>query len=456
MNSVKQSINFIKLVILLVFSSIVFIQPTLALNSKENQKDIRNNPLTYENEQEEIPFDPDDIPPLTFNVTNELSFGAKLNLKFELFENEDLQHKETDDITEFQTRFSIAMLYLPTQNLSLLLEGQFEYSTPLEDFANLEDRETEMDLKRGYILWEDVFIPSLDIQLGRARIKDKREWVLDKNLDAIRIGYEIGRFSIDLSGSTNIIDPKNSRDRIINYYLKTSYKYGKKSKISLYGLLRRDNSDKNFNPSYIGLSLRERSIKRQKIWLNTAFVLGHDDDKRLRGYGVDFGWVSRFRYFLKPYFTLGFAFGSGDSKEEANSGVDRNFRQTKLHDNNAKYDGETKFKYYGEVFDPELSNMMIWTAGLGIKPFDDTSIDVVYHRYAQVERSDKLRNTSIDPDPTGRSKDLGQEVDLIIGTEISDNIEVSLTGGVFLPGNAFPNDEDDVALFGEIKFQIAF
>lgn len=115
--------------------------------------------------------------------------------------------------------------------------------------------------------------------------------------------------------------------------------------------------------------------------------------------------------------TLGFAFGSGDSDPDTD--VDRNFRQTGLHDNSGKFNGNTKFKYYGEVFDPELSNMMIWTAGAGIRPSKNTSLDVVYHHYSQVDRSDELRDVDIDPDPTGKSRDLGHAVDLIVGASVS-------------------------------------
>ena len=154
------------------------------------------------------------------------------------------------------------------------------------------------------------------------------------------------------------------------------------------------------------------------------------------------GWVSRLDLPLEPSLTVGFAIGS------------KSFRQTGLQDNSGRFNGVSKFKYYGEVLDPELSNIMIWTGGLGIIPFDETSLDIVYHYYAQVKKSDKLRDANVDEDLTGEDRDLGHEVDMIFGSEIIKNVQVVLITGVFMPGKAFP--EDDVALLGKLEVQIAF
>ena len=151
-----------------------------------------------------------------------------------------------------------------------------------------------------------------------------------------------------------------------------------------------------------------------------------------------------------PYLTAGVAFGSGDD----GSGTDTTFRQSGLHGNSDRFGGVTSLHYYGEVLDPELSNLAILTFGVGFRPTRRSSVDLVYHRYAQHRRQDDLRDVSIDADPDGRSRFIGDEIDLIIGIKEIENIDIELVGGIFLPGRAFENR--DPAFFGGITVQFKF
>lgn len=67
---------------------------------------------------------------------------------------------------------------------------------------------------------------------------------------------------------------------------------------------------------------------------------------------------------------------------------------------------------------------------------------------------DELVDADIKEDPEGDSKDIGNELDIIFGTNITKWIKFSVTGGVFFPGTAY--DNDDNAYFTEIELQIAF
>ena len=155
---------------------------------------------------------------------------------------------------------------------------------------------------------------------------------------------------------------------------------------------------------------------------------------------------------MEPSVTIGYAFGSGDP--DLADGVDKNFQQTGLQDNQGKFNGVTKFKYYGELFEPELSNIMIGTTGIGISPFQKSSLDVVYHYYSQVYRANLLRDVGIKKEPSGRSKDLGHEVDLIFGIKIIRNIQMEIFTAIFIPGKAF--SDTDRAFSQELKAQITF
>jgi len=135
--------------------------------------------------------------------------------------------------------------------------------------------------------------------------------------------------------------------------------------------------------------------------------------------------------------------------------VDTNFRQTGYQDNDAKYKGVARLKYYGEMFDPELSNIEIFTAALGLKPLKKASIDLVYHYYNQQVPYDKIRDAEINEDPNGTDTFLGQELDFIAGYKGKKNLKITLVWAYFFPGAAFTKD-NDVAMYSELKIRYDF
>ena len=154
-----------------------------------------------------------------------------------------------------------------------------------------------------------------------------------------------------------------------------------------------------------------------------------------------------------PHLILGYAFGSGDSDPDDDR--DRAFRQTGLQGNETEVGGLTPFRYYGEAFDPELSNLSIFTAGLGARPTAELSADLVYHYYLQDHAADELRDSALDAEPTGQSRRLGSEIDLVLGFEEEGDFRIRGFLGYFMPGRAFA-DGADAALFARIEAQYEF
>jgi len=266
----------------------------------------------------------------------------------------------------------------------------------------------------------------------------KKPLSVEFSLSTILFRNEVSLISLEPSNRLN------EERKAINYIFYSSYEYDKKERISLFSVIRQDRNGSEEDSFFIGTSWRGRPFfKRTKIWVDDAISISKNQDNQWdKGFGIDIGITKSFKRYLKPNFTIASAFGS------------KNFRQTGLEDNNAKFAGTTKFKYYGEVFDPELSNLYIGTLGLGVIPYKKTSLDLVYHYYSQIKKRDKIADTDIDPDPTGNSRDIGQEIDLIIGISITKYIRLSLTGGIFFPGDAF--EENGSAYFGEFDLQFAF
>ena len=401
-------------------------------------------------------FDSDARTPLGFQITPELSVGAKANLEVNLTDNLDTDPDESDFLTMFESQISLAGLYQPTEKIELFGEMRLGYATPLWDTADEEDDDASIKFREGYVRLQDFPTDDWGLQVGRQRLKDRREWMFDERLDAVRITYDTliadRPADVEFSISSMLIEPDGREDEIINYILYATYEYAKKEKISLFVVGRDDHRQQDRDPVFLGLSWKGRPHKRTKMWLDTALLVGQERQRDLLSYGLDVGVTQRIKHPLKPALTVAFAYGSGDP--DPRDGTDRNFQQTDLQDNNAKFDGSTKFKYYGEIFDPELSNMMIFTFGAGVAPSKKFSLDVIYHYYVLVELTDELRDADIEEDLTGNDRDLGHEVDLILGLRFDHNIRASVSSGVFFPGSAY--DDHDPVYGAEFKVQIPF
>ena len=67
---------------------------------------------------------------------------------------------------------------------------------------------------------------------------------------------------------------------------------------------------------------------------------------RVSGWGFDSALSWEMALPWRPTLTFGYAFGSGDRKSGR---TDTAFRQTGLQDNQGKYNGVKRFRYYGEL-----------------------------------------------------------------------------------------------------------
>jgi len=400
------------------------------------QEDKKETPLA----------DPDASPPLPVRLTPWMTLGAKLRWELLRRENRDLQGTIEDDRTESEPALKIAGLITPRTNVELFAQAALTDRTRYRDGGETT-RNTTVEIERAYLLWRSALGAPLDVQLGRQRFHDPREWLFDENLDAVRLLFDYGAWGADLSvSSTPSTDDR--ADRMRNGMASISYQRRPHERAALYALLRRDISLNDWDPTWLGVSLHRRTGTHQ-YWLEAAALSGRDGARTLRSHGVDLGYRLRLPSTFKPSFMVGYARGSGD--ENPADTIDQVFQQTGLQDNEAKLNGITTIKYYGEVFDPELSNLEVWTAGAGVTILKGWRLEGVWHRYDEVVADDRLRDAGIRRRPSGNERSLGGEVDLVLGIQAIPHARIEVTGGVFAPGRAFPGA--DAAYLGKIEFQ---
>jgi alginate production protein len=387
-------------------------------------------------------FDPDAPPETRYRLAPFLTFGAEIEFAYEYRKNLGLAGRSDNDASLLTPELSLAFSFDPDPRFQAFLNVALarEFVLKLEAGQSRPSEDVELEVKEAFV-W--VRSPQgLSLQLGRQRFEDERQWLYDAELDAATVRYEREALAIQLSASWDGRVRKDmlsaaTPDDTNTYVLNASYRLFRETTVEGYVIVRDNRAVDRKRPVFVGLRSRGEPIEDLDYWLDFGYVGGRDGSNRIRGWGVDLGATYEFQVGPKPALTLGFAFGSGDQSPD--DGTDRSFRQTGLQENESDFGGATDFKYYGQVLDPELSNLAILTAGLGIRPSDKFSLDLVYHYYLQHRAAPALRNAGIDAEPSGRSRRLGSGVDLVIGfQEIWDHLDARLVAGYFIPGTAFP------------------
>jgi alginate production protein len=406
------------------------------------------------------PFDPNAPPRTTIPIGPNLMFGGYVSLEGDTKRNYRLSSHLGEADSILRPILAPAFSYDPNQYLQLYVNPILELPVAVEEMVdNTQSPELKMNL--AFLTLKNV-VPGAKLQVGRQRFIDSRRWLFNENMDAIRLGYQYENFSLELSASQlnlvqrNVLRREETEDEetLVNYYMYADYKFGKKNHVGLFALYQDQQRLGMAHPIYVGLQSGGRLVKDLKYWIQTAIVRGTDGAKSIRGEAIDVGLTHAFDESWEPSITIGYAYGTGDRNPDDD--VDTRFRQTGFQGNSDKFNGVARFKYYGEVLDPRLTNLMIFTGGVGVRPFEKTSFDLVYHYYLQDHASTSIRGSDLATDPTGLSKHIGSELDLVAGYQGIPQLQTKFILGYFLPGRAFPEGSRDGAFLASVLLRYNF
>ena len=395
-----------------------------------------------------------------------------------------------DDALELGLELRTEWHYRLTDSVSFFAEAK----AFTEAIHTGDQWDAEGSIERGqiWVLWEELLGSHFGLQLGRQEFKESREWWWDEDLDAVRLDYR--RDSWDLAlGLAKESAPRSTLEETIDPAAKdvmrgigqAAWRWHEQHQLEAFLLWQNDTSsvpslnsviekeqedESDADLFWVGLRATGEqplsSYGTLSYWFDSALVWGDeisidfesvDDDlsqveslqrQNVRGWAIDVGGYWSLPLASRPFFILGYASGSGDADDEGLAS-NRTFRQTGLQNN------EERFKYYGELLEPELSNLGIATLGVGFPLFEDSLLALVYHHYRQVDATPFLRNANLNRDPDGSSADIGQEWDLILKLEEWDKLDLEAIGAVFEAGRGFgqANGERSYKVFLELTYE---
>ncbi len=318
--------------------------------------------------------------------------------------------------------------------------------------------EHAVDFYEGYLLWRDILTLPIAVQVGRQDFDEYREWIFDDQLDAIRAyAYPFYPITVEAAYINSLDDsPSNKFRTLTDYLLHVHGRLVPSTELGFYRLWRTDKDIRGQEPIWTGVRWRG-SYSSVRPWADLAWLSGWDKGHRFEASAYDIGvTLIKLLGTRRVSFTASTARASGNDDDPKVTGVDQQFRQTGYEDNTGTFGGATSFQYYGEVFDPELSNLDILTLGAGVALSPSSSIDVVYHRYHQTEHSRGVASRDLEGtdltlfDFGGRGTDkgrpvkwlepykkVGQELDVVVGlVRVFGFLDIKWVTGFFVPQDA--------------------
>lgn len=325
------------------------------------------------------------------------------------------------------------------------------------------------------------------LQVGRVALIDRRAWWWDDDLDAARVfaagegwridtglGKELMRVS---SADSGIV---SSQRGVLRWFGQATWQPARRHALDLFWLRANDRSGQtapgsslgtedatdpsDLKASWVGVRAsgewRTDNGPRLAYWVDTAwlrgrevvtdfteeadgrFTAGASTARRVRGQAVDLGTTLILPLSLRPSVSVAYARGSGGQRSASR---DDNFRQTGLQENKARLAGVKRLRRYGELLQPELSNLSVTTLGAGVRLLDNSSLELIGHRYRQIVASTALSGSRLGEDPQGSHTDIGREIDVVLALREWRQLELTLRWSRFTPGAAFAEDRRDPA-----------
>ncbi|MEA3292462.1 MAG: alginate export family protein [Pseudomonadota bacterium] len=402
-----------------------------------------------------------------------LVFEGDVEVVINKLKNTTLGQEPDDNLRESEQEVNLGLSYAPHERFFAF--GEIKFVADQEVFDDGTPRFAEEVVERGetWLFFKQIYDSRFSLQLGRQSFFEPRLWWWDADLDALRVYYDRGPWSLymglaeeiaPVSTQFGLIDPENDNaNRVLGH---GRWQGSERLNIDAFLLHQRDHSSRPPAGSAIKTELEDESDADltwaglrasgdtgMSSWgalryrLDGAFVTGNEtlfefeeegpdfsivesqEEKRVRGWALDLGFNWAVPLPRSPSLTFIYAHGSGD-KNHADD-TERAFHQTGLQDK------DEEFRDYGQLLRPELSNLRIATIGAGFSVHRNARLWLGYHRFRQIYAAPFVRDASLDIEPTGKSRDIGQEISLVYETWPRENLRFQLIAASFEAGDAY-------------------
>ena len=326
-----------------------------------------------------------------------------------------------------------------------------------------------------------------DFSIGRVEFLSIGEWLLwwDEDLDAIRLESSYGDFEALIglaeeqareNTDEDFIDPEN--DGIQRVIASLGWQIADSQSLHFYYLDQQDDSSSFIDGETIDTD-REDEEDADLTWTGISY-LGEFEDDRMGELEVELHYArvsgdeTIYEFEAVPGGTSDV---DGDPVKNRVGGAARgfliNWSPARADDWSfiiGRAEGEREYRQngmqgdsevFGELFQPELANLLVETIGVEYEINEYVEIGLVAFEYEQVRAIDELRDATIDFELNGTSKDIGEEIDLVLTVEAFDGMELKLIAAEFKAGKAYNiepgrNYDGETSQFWKIELEYVF
>ena len=327
---------------------------------------------------------------------------------------------------------------------------------------------TTIDLDLSYVKLKEMFYAPLTLTIGRQNIRlgnglvigdpdtndsasaasqiEAEDLSARKSFDAVRATFDYNPLVVDVlfaKIAAGTIGTGNNNDDTNLYGINAAYKfnqYNSEAEAYIIAANARTVGAKTSSVDVFGVRGSLEPISKLVLNGELAMQRGTYSNTRDRSawaadaaasYAIDYKW--------SPKVGVGYVYRSGNKATDTTGdykGWDTMF-EDQTHGIVANY----IFAGDNEGGD---SNSQIITANASVNPIQDLTVAVDYYNFMLAQKLANLSTINTNIIMTDK-RALGQEVDLSLGYDYTEDVKLGLTAGFFLPGEAFSNVNDSTA-----------
>jgi hypothetical protein len=383
-------------------------------------------------------------------------------------------NKNDDSESFFGTQARVRIDADLTDNVGVTLRLINERNWSAESVQN-----TDIDLDLAYVSLKEFLYSPLSLTLGRQELKYGNQLIIGnagtynnavlngipsdlsirKAFDGIKATLNYDPLVVDLfyaKINTNGNTRSSENDDTDLYGIYATYDIKKNLSADAYALFRNDsNNDKNDKIYTLGTLIKASPIDDLKTSLEAAIQLGNlrnaastSNDKRL-AYAIQAMADYTFsKVKMTPMIGAAYTYLSGD----------RNNNTGKRAWNQMYYNQSLNNIAYAII---PFTNLSVLNIKGSIKPMDDVTVALNYGWYTRAKRNaTNMTSAGVDSEAAAYNtyvmngkKNLGNEIDITVTYDYTEDVQLGLTGGWFSPGKAFNevNRRDATQLIGSMK-----
>ena len=359
-------------------------------------------------------FDIDQRKRAKTQISSWLSGSLYANFRFLGEQNRRREDNNNDHLMQFITQIGVTGRAKLGDQGTAFLNAEIAREDKFTDFES-SGRIDDPQIKEALVSFS--ISENTQLTAGRLRFSDRHKWVADASVDGVHFVSRADDALVEVAIVTG------TRNIEGDYLIAHASRFSERTTFGAFAVAEQTKGESSFHLSGYYHNDMSADFSYQ---LNVGGVFGDGANDEPFGAGLDFRALKKVGHgTLNPQVTLGFAIGSPG------------YRQTGLHSNKTRDGGQTQFHRYGDLYQPELSNIAIASLAYGLRPSRSFSIDFGLHAYLQPRLSTTGPDARIRGDTNGISKDLGAEISISGAWRPTRSAKIDFGLARFFPGQAY-------------------